>query len=199
MKFWVPLKLRSPCHLQNFQDTEAANCVYWTKYLSVRHDKRWFLAVILIFKGDKSLGHRFVIIVIMTVATPLTGQTKTKMISVNVFYIWTFSLFPRINKKLCLLSFKLKWWSIVKTVVYGLGSQDSDRVDQELIIFNWFQTGLLIFFWTWQYDSEMLESAIYVRDFGTRLEEIKLENSGSLIKKEKRSGFLIWRGENETI
>jgi len=37
----------------------------------------------------------------------------------------------------------------------------------------------------------MLESAIYVRDFGTRLEEIKLENSGSLIKKEKRSGFLI--------
>ena len=42
---------------------------------------------------------------------------------------------------------------------------------------------------TLQYYGEMLESGIYVRDFGTRLEEINLENSGSTLK-----GFVV---ENE--
>ena len=37
---------------------------------------------------------------------------------------------------------------------------------------------MILFSFAWQYYIEMLDSGIYVKDFGTRLEEIQLAGSG---------------------
>lgn len=37
---------------------------------------------------------------------------------------------------------------------------------------------MMLFSFDWQYYSEMLDSGIYVRDFGKRLEDIQLSGSG---------------------